>query len=115
MIDNITVNVGTAAPVSVAVSTPAPIVVTFAATQGVQGPEGTPGTDGTNGTDATTFVFTQSAPSALWLIVHNLGRYPSVTVIDSSGSIAEGDITYTDGDTLSVAFSASFSGVAYLN
>ena len=62
-----------------------------------------------------TYTFTQSSPAASWLIAHGLGRYPDVTVVDSTGACVEGDLDYIDGNSLSVSFSAAFSGEAYLN
>jgi hypothetical protein len=61
------------------------------------------------------FIFTQMAPVSLWTIAHNLGRFPSVTVVDSTEREVEGDVHYLDGNTIAVSFSAPFSGVAYLN
>jgi len=51
----------------------------------------------------------------IWEIIHNLEKYPSVTVIDSANTIVEGEVTYIDLNTLNVNFSAGFSGTAYLN
>lgn len=69
-----------------------------------------------NGTFAQdTFVYQQPSPSASWVITHNLGNFPSVTVIDSSGNKVFGDISYTDANTLTLTFSAAFTGTAYLN
>ena len=61
------------------------------------------------------FVFTKSTPNKIWEITHNLDKYPSVTIVDSAGSVVMGDITYTSKSTLTVTFSAAFSGKAYLN
>ena len=61
------------------------------------------------------YTFTQSAASATWTIAHNLGKYPSVTVIDSANTIVYGNPTYTDENNLTINFSAPFSGKAYLN
>lgn len=57
----------------------------------------------------------QGSSSAVWEITHNLGFYPNVTTMDSSGSIAEGEITHIDNNILRVTFSAPFSGNAYLS
>lgn len=64
---------------------------------------------------ATTYTHTQYSASSEWTINHNLNRYPSVTVVDSAGTKAYGDVTYIDADTLTVSFNAPFSGTAYLN
>lgn len=57
----------------------------------------------------------QSVASDTWVIAHNLGKYPSVTVVDSSGSECEGHTTYNGPNQLTISFSAPFSGIAYLN
>ncbi len=62
-----------------------------------------------------TFVFNQSIPSATWDIFHNLDRFPSVTVIDSSETVVIGTVKYTNADNIEITFSAAFSGTAYLN
>lgn len=62
-----------------------------------------------------TFVFRQQSASAQWSITHDLDKYPSVTVVDSAGTVVTGDVTYEDNSNLTVAFSAPFSGTAYLN
>ncbi len=62
-----------------------------------------------------TYVHTQSSPAATWTISHNLGRRPSVTVVDSAGSVVIGEVTYLSDNSLRVEFSAGFSGQAYLN
>lgn len=61
-----------------------------------------------------TYTYTQSIPAAVWVITHNLVRFPAVVVVDSSGGEVEGDVEYTDANHLTLTFSAPFSGVAYL-
>lgn len=63
----------------------------------------------------TTFVFDQTSAEQEWTIVHNLNRFPSVTVVDSAGSVCVGEVLYIDENTVKCIFSAPFSGVAYLN
>ena len=58
---------------------------------------------------------TQGSASDTWVINHNLGFKPNVTVVDSAGTIYEGEIMYTNTNSLTVSFSASFSGRAYLS
>jgi hypothetical protein len=67
------------------------------------------------GTSFQYFVFNQNSPSATWSITHNLGRRPSVTVVDSAGTVVIGEVTYTSDNALTIQFSAGFSGQAYLN
>lgn len=61
------------------------------------------------------FTYIKSTPDSVWDITHDLDKYPSVTVVDSAGSVVIGDITYTSKSALTVTFSAAFSGKAYLN
>jgi hypothetical protein len=58
---------------------------------------------------------TQNTSSNTWVINHGLNFFPNVTVADSSGSLCEGEIAYTDNDSLTITFSKPFSGVAYLS
>lgn len=61
------------------------------------------------------FTFTQSVAANTWSITHNLGKYPSVTVVDSGGNVVIGDVAYDSVNALTCTFSAPFSGKAYLN
>ena len=62
-----------------------------------------------------TYTHTQNTPSATWTITHNLNCFPSVSVVDSAGSVVIGDVNYTNANTLVVTFAAAFGGKAYLN
>lgn len=77
--------------------------------QGPQGPQGPPGLSGAN------YVHVQGVPSTVWVIPHNLGRYPSITVVDSAGTVVRGDEEYTSINVITLTFSSAFSGEAYLN
>lgn len=83
------------------------VVTVTVALQGTRGPPGPGG--------GSTFVFDQVVPAANWIIAHNLNRFPSVSVADSSGRLVEGDVDYIDGNTISVGFVGGFAGTAYLN
>lgn len=65
--------------------------------------------------EAASYVFTQGTPSTTWTIVHNLGVFPSVTVVDSAGSVQIGDVLYVSANEITLTFSAAFAGKAYLN
>lgn len=81
---------------------------------GATGPAGPPGLDGTNGVQDTYFRWVQGTPEKTWHITHTLNRPVSVDVIDSAGSIVEGDVTYLSPSELTIDFSAAFAGEAYL-
>ena len=61
------------------------------------------------------FSYSQGTPSDIWIITHNLHKYPSVTIVDSAGSVVTGDIKYLTEDELMITFAGRFSGNAYLN
>lgn len=67
-----------------------------------------------NNTDAR-HEFTQSSPDTVWSITHNLGKKPSITIMDDSGNMLIPDITYVDDNTVRLTFNTPMSGVAYLN
>lgn len=62
-----------------------------------------------------TVVFEQGIPSNIWTINHNLNKYPSVTLIDSSGRQFKAEIDYNDMNTLTVYMNGGTSGKALLN
>ncbi len=64
---------------------------------------------------APTFVFSQNTPSTTWEITHNLGKFPSITVIDTGNTVVNGEYNYTSNIKVTLNFSAAFAGKAYLN
>jgi hypothetical protein len=64
---------------------------------------------------APTFVFTQGVPATTWNIQHNLGKFPSVSVVNNNDLLMNGEITYIDNNNITCNFSAAFAGKAYLN
>lgn len=62
-----------------------------------------------------TYIWEQTTANAEWTIIHNLHRYPSVSIIDSGGSTCVGEVLYVNENIIKCTFSAAFSGTAYLN
>lgn len=62
-----------------------------------------------------TYEFEQKTAEDTWLVVHNLSKYPSVTVVDSGKTQVIGDVEYINKNSLVITFNAPFSGKAYLN
>ena len=62
-----------------------------------------------------TFAFTQGVPATTWNIQHNLGKFPSVSVINNNNVVINGEVTYIDNNNVQLNFSAGFTGKAYLN
>jgi hypothetical protein len=60
------------------------------------------------------FVFTQALPSDEWIIDHELGGRPSVTIVDSAATTVIGEVSYVSNSRVIVRFTSPFSGFAYL-
>jgi hypothetical protein len=63
----------------------------------------------------TSLEFRQQSPAITWTIVHNLNRFPAITIIDSAGDLILANIAYPDRNTAVVTFNAATSGTAYLS
>lgn len=89
------------------------------------GPAGAPGRDGVDGSpgqqgppgslDNASYIWQQNEPDTLWVVPHNLGFHPAVSVVDSGGTTVEGNVQYLDISTVVITFDAPFGGVAYLS
>jgi len=62
-----------------------------------------------------TYVHAQGSAASSWTITHNLGRRPSVTIVDSGGNVQIGEVLYNSDNQITVTFAAAFGGYAYLN
>lgn len=67
------------------------------------------------GKDDISYLHNQLQSSKEWIINHNLEKYPSVTVVDSAGTIVVGEVNYLNENQVIITFSGAFSGKAYLN
>lgn len=66
------------------------------------------------GSDAS-YLHEQTAPSATWTVTHMLGKYPSVTVVDSSHDEVVGSVNHVSINQTVISFSAAFAGRAFFN
>ena len=62
-----------------------------------------------------TYTFVQASASATWTVQHNLDKFPSVTMVLSTGQKGYGDIVYIDENNLTITFASAESGKAYMN
>ena len=64
-----------------------------------------------------TFVFSQSQAINSWTVKHDLGKFPSVTIVDSQPTpqTVIGSVTYNDLNTCTITFGSPFSGKAFCN
>ena len=58
------------------------------------------------------YTHTQSAANTLWVIPHNLGFYPSITVFDAMGNEVLVGINHVSINEARVGFDAPMSGTA---
>lgn len=63
---------------------------------------------------ATYYEHDQQVPTTEWVISHNLGKFPSVSVTDTDENLVVGSVLYLNLNQLKITFTGSFSGKAYL-
>jgi hypothetical protein len=61
------------------------------------------------------YVHNQSTASVTWNVQHNLNKFPSATMVLSTGQKGYGDVTYIDENNLTITFASAESGKAYIN
>lgn len=61
------------------------------------------------------FVFNQAVAANPWTIQHNLNKFPSCTMVLSTGQQGYGDVTFIDENNLTITFAGAESGKAYIN
>ena len=61
------------------------------------------------------FVHTQTNAAAQWVITHNLGKKPSVTIVTATETTVVGEVTYNSNNQLTINLSSANAGKAYLN
>ena len=61
------------------------------------------------------YVHIQNTAQSTWTIVHGLQFIPNITVVDSAGTVVEGDYSYPNENTIVASFIGSFAGKAYLS
>jgi hypothetical protein len=60
-------------------------------------------------------VHDQQVASASWVVVHNMGKKPSVSIVDTADDEVIGRVIYNSNNQLTISFSSPTSGKAYLN
>lgn len=61
------------------------------------------------------YVHNQPTAASTWNITHNMKFYPNVSIVDTAESKVIGEVTYLTENSLTVTFSHSFAGKAYLS
>lgn len=62
-----------------------------------------------------TLQFPFPVPLLEWVITHNLGKFPNVSLVDADGNVFAGEVLYVDENTITVSFTRPVSGTAYIN
>ncbi len=61
------------------------------------------------------YLHDQQTSSASWSVTHNMNKYPSINIVDTSNDIIMGEVRYNSLNQLTITFTAAVSGKAYLN
>lgn len=61
------------------------------------------------------YLHIQKEASTEWVILHNLNKYPSVSVMDSAGEEVIGSVHYDSTNQVTITFVGAFKGSATLN
>jgi len=61
------------------------------------------------------YVFSQAAAASTWHVSHNLNKFPSCTMVLSTGQQGYGDVVFLDENNLTITFASAESGKAYIN
>ncbi len=61
------------------------------------------------------YVHDQPVASVTWTVQHNLDKFPSCTMVLSTGQQGYGDVNFIDENNLTITFSGAVSGKAYIN
>lgn len=102
------INVNVTESVSAVKVTQAVVATVKIIAQGPQGAQGPPGDA------AATYTHTQSSPSAVWTIAHNLGFKPSVELLNTGSQEIEGDVVHTSQNVTVAYFTVPVAGYARL-
>ena len=67
------------------------------------------------GSTASSYIYNQTVAASTWVITHNLGYNPNITILDGAGNTLEGQVSMTSLTTTTIVFSQAITGVAYLS
>lgn len=66
-------------------------------------------------TSTAKYIHDQGVAATTWEIQHDLNDFPSVTVVDTAGTIFDCKITYIDSNNCRLEMNLPIKGKAYLN
>ena len=112
------------APLKLSVAGPVVLSTVLVDSQhGPTGPIGATGAQGVQGVQgltgpapaSTNYQHSQGVSTDTWVVAHNLGFKPNVSIFDSAGTNVIGDISHVDYNTLRLTFQFAFGGYAVLS
>lgn len=57
----------------------------------------------------------QDVPDEIWYVTHNLGKNPTIQVVNSAGDVIYPDIKHTSVNTCELYFKSAMSGKVFCN
>lgn len=72
-------------------------------------------TQGLGGSSDAAVTWVQASASVVWIVTHDLNKYPSVIVVDDNNEQIIPDIDYINDSEIHITFGRETSGKAYLN
>lgn len=88
------------------VAPPAGADVLVIPVSGPPGPAGAPG--------GSRYSYIQATPAAVWVINHNLGHHPLITLLDEAGVVIDSDVEHPSLNTTVVTYATPTAGTAEL-
>lgn len=61
------------------------------------------------------YVHDQQVASSSWSVIHELNKFPAVSIVNTANQAIVGDITYNSLNQLTITFTSPISGKAYIN
>lgn len=61
------------------------------------------------------FVYHSEVPQKVWSVLHNLGKYCSIIVVDDNKNVIYPDITYVSENEIQVSATSELTGYAFCN
>lgn len=58
------------------------------------------------------YTHTQTVAATTWTVIHNMGRKPSVEIVDSTGVLVSAEVLHLDNNTTQINCSPALAGVA---
>lgn len=75
---------------------------------------GSGGSGSSGGSGGVAYRHQQNSPATVWVINHNLGFWPAVSIVDTGGFEIEADVRHMSANQVVIVFAIPLAGVARL-